>query len=71
MVAEVLDITSARTRAKAWKAAASVLDPEVPVLNIEELGILREITVSNDGLATAKLTPTYSGCPAVLAMGKY
>ena len=52
---------------RAWKAAASVLDPEVPVLTVEDLGVLRRVTVTGDQ-ATAEVTPTYTGCPAVLAI---
>ncbi|KNG93266.1 1,2-phenylacetyl-CoA epoxidase subunit PaaD [Pseudaestuariivita atlantica] len=55
------------TEARAWSAAASVLDPEVPALTVAELGILRSVSVEGD-TATARLTPTYSGCPAVLAI---
>jgi ring-1,2-phenylacetyl-CoA epoxidase subunit PaaD len=53
--------------ARAWQTAASVLDPEIPVLTIADLGILRSVDIV-DGVAVAKLTPTYSGCPAVLAI---
>ena len=60
---EVIDLDQAR----AWKAAASVLDPEVPAVTVADLGILRSVEVT-DGVATAKVTPTYSGCPAVLAI---
>ncbi len=60
---EVLDLDQAR----AWKAAAAVLDPEVPAVTVADLGILRSVEVK-DGVATAKVTPTYSGCPAVLAI---
>lgn len=52
---------------RAWAAAASVPDPEVPCVTVEDLGILRSVTVDG-GKATARLTPTYSGCPAVLAI---
>ena len=52
---------------RAWKAAAAVLDPEVPAVMVADLGILRSVEV-RDGVATAKVTPTYSGCPAVLAI---
>ncbi len=51
-------------RARAWAAAASVLDPEVPVLTIEDLGVLREVRVDGDNVE-AVITPTYSGCPAM------
>ena len=47
----------------AWEVAASVLDPEVPVLTIEDLGILRAVDETDDGI-TVTITPTYSGCPA-------
>jgi ring-1,2-phenylacetyl-CoA epoxidase subunit PaaD len=52
---------------KAYKAAASVVDPEVPCVTIADLGILRSVEVDGD-VAVAKVTPTYSGCPAVLAI---
>ena len=45
-----------------------MLDPEVPVLTIEDLGILREVAVGADGSVTVTITPTYSGCPAVEAI---
>ena len=48
----------------AWAAAAAVVDPELPVLTIEDLGVLREVTVDN-GAVTVTVTPTYSGCPAI------
>jgi ring-1,2-phenylacetyl-CoA epoxidase subunit PaaD len=46
-------------------AAASVLDPEVPVLTIADLGVLRDVAVDDDGSVTVTITPTYSGCPAM------
>lgn len=49
---------------RAWAAAAAVLDPEVPVLTIDDLGILREVTVTDTGVEVV-MTPTYSGCPAM------
>ena len=49
---------------RAWAAAASVVDPEVPVLTIDDIGILREVTVTDDGVEVV-VTPTYSGCPAM------
>jgi ring-1,2-phenylacetyl-CoA epoxidase subunit PaaD len=52
----------------AFEAASSVLDPEIPVVTVLELGILRDVTINENGKAVAKLTPTYSGCPAVLAI---
>jgi len=50
---------------EARAAAAAVLDPEVPVLTIEDLGVLRDVAVDDDGTVTVTVTPTYSGCPAM------
>ncbi len=50
--------------AAAWAVLDTVLDPEVPVLSVVELGIVREVTVAGDGAVSVMLTPTYSGCPA-------
>ena len=51
-------------RERAWVAAASVADPEIPVLSIADLGVLRAINIE-DGRVEAVITPTYSGCPAM------
>ena len=53
---------------RAWAAAAAVLDPEVPAVTVAELGILRAVDINDQGRAVAQVTPTYSGCPAVLAI---
>ncbi len=52
------------TRAEIRSAAASVVDPEIPVLTIDDLGILRSVEVEN-GRVRVTITPTYSGCPAM------
>lgn len=59
-------MVAAATRAR--QAAASVLDPEVPVLTIDDLGVLREVTVDVEGRVEVTITPTYSGCPAMDAI---
>jgi len=51
-------------RQRAWDVAASVVDPEIPVLTIADLGVLRDVRVS-DGHVEVAITPTYSGCPAM------
>ena len=51
----------------AWDVAAAVLDPEVPVLTIEDLGILRSVDETGAGVVVT-ITPTYSGCPAMDAI---
>ena len=50
---------------RAWDAAAAVTDPEIPVLTIADLGVLREVTLRDDGRIDVAVTPTYSGCPAM------
>ena len=50
---------------RAWQVAAEVVDPEIPVVTIEELGILRDVRVGDDGGVRVQITPTYSGCPAM------
>lgn len=52
---------------RAWEAAARVPDPEVPCVTVADLGILRDVRLE-DGVAVADVTPTYSGCPATLAI---
>ena len=56
--------------ATAWQVAASVTDPELPMLTLADLGVLRDVTVGDDGEVRVLLTPTYSGCPALAAMGE-
>ncbi|HVV41777.1 MAG TPA: 1,2-phenylacetyl-CoA epoxidase subunit PaaD [Nitrobacter sp.] len=51
-------------RQRAWNAASQVVDPEIPVLTIADLGVLRDVAVS-DGRVEVAITPTYSGCPAM------
>jgi ring-1,2-phenylacetyl-CoA epoxidase subunit PaaD len=51
-------------RDAAWSVAASVPDPELPMVTIDDLGILRDVAL--DGAeVVATITPTYSGCPAL------
>jgi ring-1,2-phenylacetyl-CoA epoxidase subunit PaaD len=54
--------------AHAHAIAAAVPDPEVPVLTIGDLGVLRDVTVDADGRVQVTVTPTYSGCPAMDAI---
>jgi ring-1,2-phenylacetyl-CoA epoxidase subunit PaaD len=50
---------------RVWELLEAVPDPEIPVVSIRELGILREVTESADGEVQVVITPTYSGCPAM------
>ncbi|MEV8514376.1 1,2-phenylacetyl-CoA epoxidase subunit PaaD [Dactylosporangium sp. NPDC051484] len=51
----------------ARELVAAVRDPELPLVTIEELGILRRVA-ERDGQVTVTITPTYSGCPAMDAI---
>jgi ring-1,2-phenylacetyl-CoA epoxidase subunit PaaD len=52
------------TTQTAWEAAAATPDPELPMLTLADLGILRAVD-DEDGTIVATITPTYSGCPAL------
>ncbi len=53
---------------RARHIASLVPDPELPMLTLCDLGVLRDIEVEQDGTVVARLTPTYSGCPAMAEM---
>jgi ring-1,2-phenylacetyl-CoA epoxidase subunit PaaD len=61
------DTTAAKRNADVagaiWRALGDVMDPEIPVVSIVELGIVRGVRCADDA-CTVTLTPTYSGCPA-------
>jgi ring-1,2-phenylacetyl-CoA epoxidase subunit PaaD len=53
--------------ADVWRALEAVQDPEIPVVSVVEMGIIRGVDVSPDGVAVT-MTPTFSGCPALDVM---
>jgi ring-1,2-phenylacetyl-CoA epoxidase subunit PaaD len=55
-------------RGSARALAAEVPDPEIPVVTIEDLGILRDVSEDDRGWVHVQVTPTYSGCPAMDAI---
>jgi ring-1,2-phenylacetyl-CoA epoxidase subunit PaaD len=57
-------VTKGATREDVRAALGDVMDPEVPVLSVVELGIIRDVEMV-DGRAVVTVTPTYSGCPAM------
>ena len=60
-------MTAVAEASRAERALAvldAVMDPEVPVLSVRDLGIVREVAAGDDGSVEVVLTPTYSGCPA-------
>ena len=50
-----------------WKILETIPDPEIPVISVVELGVVRDIEMINKQL-TITVTPTYSGCPAIQQM---
>jgi ring-1,2-phenylacetyl-CoA epoxidase subunit PaaD len=61
-------MTELDTLATASEAAAAVPDPELPVVTLGDLGIVRDVTLAADGAVEVALTPTYVGCPATEAI---
>ncbi len=53
------------TKQDIYSYLEQVCDPEVPVLSILDLGIVRDVLLSDDGMVDIHITPTYSGCPAM------
>lgn len=58
------------TRERALEVLGTVPDPEVPVISVVELGIVRDVEVGPGGAVTVTITPTYSGCPAMFEIEK-
>lgn len=55
------------TAEQAWEVLARVADPEIPVISVTELGIVRDVRADEDWVEVV-VTPTYSGCPATEAI---
>ncbi|MCP4357224.1 MAG: phenylacetate-CoA oxygenase subunit PaaJ [Chloroflexi bacterium] len=50
-----------------WQALQEVEDPELPLISVVEMGIVRQVAISDDGVIV-QMTPTFSGCPALAVM---
>lgn len=67
-------ITQSAEEKKVWQILESVCDPEIPVLSVIDLGIIREVKIYSEfqvppsGRLEVFITPTYSGCPAMDAI---
>jgi ring-1,2-phenylacetyl-CoA epoxidase subunit PaaD len=57
--------TTAVTAAQVLAWLGEVPDPEIPVVSVVDLGIVRDVAIDADGACTVTITPTYSGCPAM------
>lgn len=58
------------SREQLYEILATVPDPEVPVVSVVELGIVRDAAQREDGSVEVTITPTYSGCPAMFEIEK-
>jgi ring-1,2-phenylacetyl-CoA epoxidase subunit PaaD len=56
-----------RTRDEIWQALNEVQDPELPMVSVVEMGIVRDVQLADEGVVV-KMTPTFSGCPALEVM---
>ncbi|MGP4010719.1 1,2-phenylacetyl-CoA epoxidase subunit PaaD [Streptomyces sp. 4N124] len=61
-------VTLTALEAELLEVAGAVPDPELPVLTLQELGVLRAVHVRGTDAVEVELTPTYTGCPAIEAM---
>ena len=55
------------TEAQVWDALAEIPDPEIPVISLVDLGVIREVAIEN-GNVRIEFTPTFLGCPALEVM---
>jgi len=58
------DYTKEFTHKQVWEFLAEIPDPEIPVITIAELGVLRELEITPNKIIVT-ITPTYTGCPAM------
>lgn len=59
-----MSTASAGSEQRVWDLLSAVPDPEIPVLSIVDLGVVRHVRREADGRLHVAITPTYSGCPA-------
>jgi ring-1,2-phenylacetyl-CoA epoxidase subunit PaaD len=61
-------VTDSATRPDPRTVVATVTDPELPMLTLADLGVLRGVRTDDDGTVVVEITPTYTGCPAMGVM---
>ncbi|MFJ8731830.1 1,2-phenylacetyl-CoA epoxidase subunit PaaD [Streptomyces bauhiniae] len=61
-------VTATALETELLELAGSVPDPELPVLTLHELGVVRAVHLTGTGAVEVDLTPTYTGCPAIETM---
>lgn len=60
-------ISTSEREAEVWRALGEVADPEIPVLSLVELGVIRSVRLQESGVEV-EMTPTFTGCPALERM---
>lgn len=63
-----MSTVSTDTLDRARTVASGVVDPELPMLTLADLGVLRDVVLDDEGTLVVSITPTYSGCPAMATM---
>jgi len=48
-----------------WRALEAVMDPEIPIISVVDLGIVTDVVFEDDEKVTVRMTPTFTGCPAL------
>src|SRR4051794_23473039 len=61
-------VAAQRTTVDPWEIAAAVTDPELPMVTLADLGVLRDVRVEDGRTVVVEITPTYTGCPAMGVM---
>ncbi|MTI89202.1 MAG: phenylacetate-CoA oxygenase subunit PaaJ [Balneolaceae bacterium] len=64
-----MSVVQLHSEEQIWEYLKEITDPEIPVLNIVEMGIARSVQVEGNHVQV-RITPTYSGCPAMAAIEK-
>jgi ring-1,2-phenylacetyl-CoA epoxidase subunit PaaD len=62
---KLFDIMIKKEAQEIWTLLEQVSDPEIPVLTVIDLGVIRSVEEAKDGAVEVVITPTYSGCPAM------
>jgi ring-1,2-phenylacetyl-CoA epoxidase subunit PaaD len=65
MQSDTVHALNTRSVTNIWQVLEAVTDPEIPVVSLRELGILRDVRFTEIGKLEVVITPTYSGCPAM------
>ena len=58
-------VTTPKPLEAIWNCLSEIPDPDIPVISITELGLVRSVEMNDAGKVTVSLTPSYSGCPAM------